>query len=186
MRSTCSSPVLTSAFSLWFSEGGRFKHCDGLVYIVNVKFISQMKMVKAFLILLLVTAGCVTHVETVQLPPPGASPPAPASPAPQRQTATDKRVVIIPPLDRAIHIVRIKSATGPEGYLKIQLNVQNLTDSPKRFTYHIDWLDHDGLELPMAASVSLPWMLLGRETSFLAATAPTPAARDFRVTFLAN
>ena len=95
-------------------------------------------------------------------------------------------MVIDPALAHAIQIVAIKSTTGPEGYLKIQLNVQNLTDSPKRFSYRIDWFDREGLELPLAASVSLPWMLLSRETSFLAATAPTPAAKDFRVTFFAN
>jgi uncharacterized protein YcfL len=142
---------------------------------------------KAFLILLLAAAtGCVTRVETVQLPQPGASRPEPASPAAQPQTVTDKRVVIDPALEQAIHIVGIKSTTGPEGYLKIQLNIQNLTDSPKQFSYRIDWFDRDGLDLPMAASAPLPWMLLSHETSFLAATAPTPAAKDFRVTFLAN
>ena len=133
---------------------------------------------KAFLILLLAAAGgCVTRVETVQVPHPE---------APQRQTVTDKRVVIAPPLDRAIHIVGIKSTTGAEGFLKIRLDVQNLTDSPQRFTYRIDWFDRDGLDLPMAALTSIPWTLLGHETSFLAATAPTPAARDFCITFLAN
>jgi uncharacterized protein YcfL len=141
---------------------------------------------KAFLILLLAAAGCVTRVETVQLPQPDASHPEPASPAAQRQTVADKRVVIDPALDHVIHIVGITSTTGPAGYLKIQLNVQNLTDAPKQFNYRIEWFDRDGLDLPLAASASLPWMLLSHETSFLAATAPTPAAKDFRVTFLAN
>jgi hypothetical protein len=36
----------------------------------------------------------------------------------------------------------------------------------------------------MADSSLLPWMLLGHEVSFLAATAPTPAAKDFRITFV--
>jgi uncharacterized protein YcfL len=140
-----------------------------------------MKIAMPFVILLLAAAGCVTRVETVKLPQPGAS-----QPAAQPQTVTDKRVVIDPALDKAIRIVGIKSTTGPEGYLKIQLNVQNLTGSPRRFSYRIDWFDRDGQELPMAASALLPWMLLSHETSFLAATAPTPAAKDFRVTFLAN
>ena len=161
-------------------EGGQFKHCDGLATHTKIK------TMKAFLILLLAAAGCVTRVETVQLPQPGASLPEPASPMAQPQTVTDKRVVIDSALDHAIHIVGIKSTTGPEGFLKIQLNVQNLTDSPKQFRYRIDWFDRDGLDLPMAALTSIPWMLLSHETSFLAATAPTPAAKDFRVTFFAN
>jgi len=40
--------------------------------------------------------------------------------------------------------------------------------------------------LPLAALSWLPWSLLSHETSMLAATAPTPAAKDFRVTFSAN
>jgi uncharacterized protein YcfL len=136
---------------------------------------------KAFLILLLAAAGCVTRVEPVQ-----PSHPATPQPAAQPRTVTDKRVVMDPALGHAIHIVGIKSATGPEGYLKIQLNVQNLTDSPRQFSYRIVWFDRDGQELPLAALAPLPWTLLSRETSLLAATAPTPAAKDFRITFLAN
>ena len=132
---------------------------------------------KAFLFLLLAAAaGCVTSVETVK----------PPAPPPPRQTIMDKRVVIDPVLDHVIHIVGIKSTTGPEGYLKIQLDIQNLTDAPRQFSYRFDWFDQDGLDLPMAASPPIPWMLLSHETSFLAATAPTPAAKDFRVTFLPN
>jgi len=133
-----------------------------------------------FLILLLAAAdGCVTRVETVE-------PAHPEAPQAQRQTVTDKRVVMDPALEQVIHIVGISSTPGSGGFLRIQLNVQNLTDSPKQFNYRIDWFDRDGLELPMAASAPLPWMLLSRETSFLAATAPTPAAKDFRVTFFPN
>jgi uncharacterized protein YcfL len=143
-------------------------------------------MMKAFLILLLAAAGCVTRVETVQSPQPGSSRPEPVQSALQRQTVTDKRVVIDPALDQAIRLVGIKSVVGSEGYLKIQLNVQNQTGSVKNFSYRIDWFDKDGMALPMAASADLTWMLLSHETSFLAATAPTPAARDFRVTFLAQ
>jgi uncharacterized protein YcfL len=139
-----------------------------------------MKKMTPFLILLLAAGGCVTHVTRVETAEPLAPPVA------QRQTVTDKRVVIDPGLDQTIHIVGIKSTTGPEGFLKIQLDVQNQTDSARHFSYRIDWYNKDGLELPMAASAPLTWMLLGRETSFLAATAPTPTARDFRVTFLPN
>jgi uncharacterized protein YcfL len=135
-----------------------------------------MKIMMPFLILLLAASGCVTRVETVE----------PAHPVAQSRTVTDKRVVIDPALERVIHIVGISSTPGSGGYLKIQLNVQNMTDSPRQFSYRIDWFDRDGLDLPLAASALMPWTLLSHETSFLAATAPTPAAKDFRVTFLAN
>ena len=98
----------------------------------------------------------------------------------------DKRVVIDPALENVIQIVGVKSTLGTEGFLKIQVDVQSLIDSSKQFSYRIDWFDRNGQELPMAASAPMPWMLLSRETSFLAATAPTPAARDFRITFSAR
>jgi len=138
---------------------------------------------KAFLILLLLASGgCVTRVETVEAPHFEAQPETKRKN--EAQTVTDKRVVIDPALDHVIHIVRITSTTGAGGYLKIQLNLQNLTESPKKFTYQIEWFDRDGLSLAMAEAAPLSWMLLRGETSFLAATSPTPAAKDFRVTFL--
>jgi uncharacterized protein YcfL len=135
---------------------------------------------RPFLILLLAVAGgCVTRVEPVE-PRHAESP----RPAPQRQTVVDKRVVIDPALVSAMRVVGLKSTMGTEGFLKIQLDVQNLTDSPKQFSYRIDWFDQNGQPLPLAASTLMPWMLLSRETSFLAAAAPTPAARNFRINFV--
>ncbi len=136
--------------------------------------------------ILLLAAGCATRVENAGLPGPTASQPAAHQPATPSQAASDKRVVMDPALEHAIHVVRIKSATGPAGYLRIQLNVENLTDSPRQFSYRIEWVDQYGQDLPLAALAWLPWTLLSHETSMLAATAPTPAAKDFRVTFSAN
>jgi uncharacterized protein YcfL len=138
-----------------------------------------MKITMPFLILLTATAGCVTKVETGY-----PQPETPVVLVAQPRAITDKRVVIDPALNQTIQLVGIKSTTGPEGFLKIQVNIQNLTGSPKHISYRIDWFDRDGMELPMAASESLPWMLLSHETSFLAATSPTPTAKDFRVTFV--
>jgi uncharacterized protein YcfL len=140
-----------------------------------------MKITTPFLILLLTTtAGCVTRVETLEPPHPAGQR---QTATPQRKTVVDKRVVIDPALTNIIRIVGIKSTMGAEGFLKIQVNVQSLVKSTKQFSYRIDWFDENGQELPMAASLPMPWTLLSQETSFLAATAPTPAARDFRVTF---
>jgi len=142
----------------------------------------NMKKLMSFLFLLLAAGGCVTRVERME-PAQPVAPAGLASPTSQHQTGTDKRVVIDPALDRVIRIVRIKSTMGSEGFLKIQLNVQNLTGALKRFSYRIDWLDGNGVVLPMAGGTSFPWMLLSHETSFLAITAPTPEAKDFRATF---
>ncbi len=144
---------------------------------------TQMKKATVCLVLLAALAGgCVTKVETMELPHPETPPGAITSS--QTQTVMDKRVVIDPALEGSIRVVRIKAESGSNGFLKIQLNLQNMTDSPKEFFYRMDWFEKDGTPLPMA-SATTPWMLLKGETSFLAATAPTPAARDFCVTFVA-
>ena len=138
------------------------------------------------IVLLVVSGGCVTRIERTEPPrpvnPAGSTPP----PVTQAQPGADKRVVIDSSLTKFIKIVRITSKMSPEGYLKIQLNVQNLTGAPKHFRYRIDWYDQDGQGLPLAGATAMDWMLLSHETSFLAATSPTPAAKDFRVIFAAN
>jgi uncharacterized protein YcfL len=127
-----------------------------------------------------VLAGCVTRTEV------SAPQPEPPQPVIQQYTPVkDKRIVIDPSLDSIIHVVKVTSTNGPEGYLKIQVNVQNQTDDVQKFNYKIDWLDADGADLPMAATAPLTWMLLAHETSFLGATAPTPSARNFRMTLVA-
>lgn len=136
--------------------------------------------------ILLLAVGCTTHVENAGAPASAVPQSAAHQPAPPSQAVSDKRVVMDPALEHAIHVVRIKSATGSGGYLRIQLNVENLTDSPKQFNYRIEWVDQYGQDLPLAALAWLPWTLLSHETSMLAATAPTPAAKDFRVTFSVN
>jgi uncharacterized protein YcfL len=136
-----------------------------------------MKSHAPLFLLLLAAAGCAQPVNNSQTLPPASPPPA------QQSAAPDKRIVINPSLQRFIQVVKTTSATGPEGYLKIQLDVLNRSDTPHQFRYSIDWLDGDGAELPLAANGFLDWMLLAHETSSIAATAPSPAAKDFRVTF---
>jgi uncharacterized protein YcfL len=72
----------------------------------------------------------------------------------------------------------------PGAYLKIQVTLQNTSDSPQQFSYHLDWFDKDGKRLPMGAGDFIPWMLLPREISSIAATAPSPLAADFGIAFV--
>ncbi len=133
-----------------------------------------MKIAVPYLILLLAMAGgCVTQ-----------SIPSNALSAVERQTVQDKRIVIEPALSSYIRIVGVKTAEVPGGFLRIQINVQSMMDTSQQFNYRITWFDENGVELPMADSALLNWMLLPHETSFLAATAPTPSAKNFRVYFL--
>lgn len=110
-------------------------------------------------------------------PPPVATPPAP-------QAEEDKRAVIAPSLAAALHMVRIQAAKGAEGFLKIQVDVENRSDAPQSFRYAIEWLNANGDVLPLAGNGFLDWMLRAHETSTIAVTAPTAAAKDFRIVFI--
>lgn len=149
------------------------------------------KLLLSLIVLLIAAAGCVTRVQNESFPP-GPQQPAQTPPSgnryPPAPTApvSDKRITIDPALEKVIRIVRINTSLSPEGYLKLQLNVHNLTDAPVHFGYRVDWVDQEGQILPMFGVGELKWDLLAGETSFLAMTAPTVDVKDFRVTFLAN
>jgi uncharacterized protein YcfL len=142
----------------------------------------------------LAATGCASSVntsnsfKTSQPSPPPAPPPLqqPARPAapPAPAPATDKRVVIDPSLAQALHAVKVQSSLGAEGYLKVQVDVENRSEAPLRFSYSMEWLDGNGAVLPLAGNGFLDWMLRAHETSSIGVTAPTPTAKDFRITFL--
>ena len=130
--------------------------------------------------------GCAT-------PTPKASPAAPAQPAAQpavqppsqrESVSPDTRYIIVPSLEHALHVVSVSLINRPGAFLKIQVNVQNLTEAPQRFRYRIDWFNQDGARLPLAGPEYISWMLLPREASSIAATAPAPAAADFEIAFV--
>jgi uncharacterized protein YcfL len=132
--------------------------------------------------------------DQITAPPPvqqPAAPPAVQQPAalPAEQPATpqpafDKRTVFDSALNQALHASKVQYTTGPEGYLKIQVDVENRSDAPRSFRYAIEWLNANGEVLQFANNGFLDWTLRAHETSTIAATAPTPAAKDFRVIFL--
>ncbi len=129
-------------------------------------------------------AGCASTLpasKPVQSPQPAAPAKAgPAQPVPSRDT----RVIIAPALDRTLRVLHVMSSTGGDGLLKIQVDVQNITDSPRWFSYRIEWFDENGALLPVGPDKSPPWMLLAGETSSIVATAPAVTAKDFGVAFL--
>jgi hypothetical protein len=129
-------------------------------------------------------AGCASNAPAPK-PAPSAQPVEPARPeARQPKPAKDTRVIVDEALDRTLLVLGVKSSTGPDGLLKIQVIVRNISDSPRSFTYRIEWFDVNGALLPMASGDLLPWMLLAGETSSFVATAPTVTAKDFGVAFL--
>ena len=97
---------------------------------------------------------------------------------------SDKRYLIAPQLHGLLRVVGVRFRRLANGYLTIQVNLQNLTDAPQRFNYRIEWFDKDGALLPLASQAYVPWMLMAREVSSVVATAPTPMAEDFGIAFV--
>ena len=132
-----------------------------------------MKTIAPTLLLLLACAGCVSNVNTLE----------PAQPTAQAAVVADKRVISNPDLESAVHVLAVHTSTQPQGFFRVDLQVQNATSSRQSFSYRFDWVDQNGLAIELPTEVALPMTLEGRETTTIGAIAPTPLARDFRVTF---
>lgn len=124
---------------------------------------------------LCLAAGCrSTRVNTVE----------PAQPVANKQMISDQRVLLDQSLNKAVSVVGVNAATGPEGFLKIQVEVENRTRSRKLFTYRIEWFDENGMLIELPTANARPRSLEGGERAMITATAPTPKAKDFRIKFL--
>jgi uncharacterized protein YcfL len=92
-----------------------------------------------------------------------------------------KRVITNSAIDRRFQILNVRTATGPGGFLKAQVEVQNRTSQPQSFIYVAEWLDEDGMTINLPTASAIPRTLEGKEVVFITATAPTERARDFRI-----
>jgi uncharacterized protein YcfL len=108
--------------------------------------------------------------------------PRPAEPARAAEPLLDKRVTVDPALRDVLRVIRVRDMPATQGYLKFQVDVQNLSSAAKTIIYEVDWLNEDGGSLGLATEAP-PCTLFRGETLPIAITAPTPAARDFRITF---
>ena len=84
--------------------------------------------------------------------------PAPIfTPAPTQ--ANDNRVIIDAPLRNALRVTKVLSSPGADGLLKIEVDIQNLTDSPLKFDYQVEWFNEDGERLDLTSHGPWSWML---------------------------
>ena len=124
---------------------------------------------------LLVATGCKsTSINTV----------APASQAGQTQMISDQRVLTDQTLNNIVRIVGVNTATGAEGFLKIQVQMENRTRKARSFTYSVEWFYENGMIIDLPTGVARPRTIEAREVLAVTATAPTPRAKDFRIKFL--
>jgi len=129
-----------------------------------------MKRITLLLWLLAGVTGCTT-VNTVER----------AQPAAQRNIVSDKRVITDGSLNRKVQIVALNENVGAGGFLKVQAEVINTTRSYQRFSYKFEWFDENGMLVSTPTSTFIPRQIEGQESLSIAATAPTPTVRDFRL-----
>ena len=108
----------------------------------------------------------------------------PADTVAQRQMISDKRLITDTRLHNRVQPVGINTATGPGGFLKIQIELQNTTGSAHSFTYRIEWFDENGMLINSPTATAIPRSIEGGETISVTAMAPTDRAKDFRFKIL--
>jgi uncharacterized protein YcfL len=126
-----------------------------------------MRLIFQVLVLVFL-AGCATHQQTL--------------PAPTPDTKPDKRIILDPALHGVLQVVAVHTQTGGDSVLQFQVDVKNLTSAPQALTYQVDWLDKDGVSLQVHYA-DMHWLLLPHENAPFTMTAPTPLAKDFRLSF---
>ena len=92
----------------------------------------------------------------------------------------DRRVTVSPDLGMDVWVTDVRLAKGPSSHFTLQANVVNNTDGVMRMEYRVDWLDATGSAIPSVVSTWQPMSAAAREVVPLQATAPSPAAVDFR------
>ena len=122
----------------------------------------------------LLLGGCGATMNTIE----------PAGTVAQRQMLSDRRLITDTGLHNHVQPIGINTVTGPGGFLKIQIELQNTTGSAQKFTYRIEWFDENGMIINTPTAAAIPRSIEGGETLAITATAPTDRAKDFRIKFL--
>lgn len=93
----------------------------------------------------------------------------------------DRRIVTdAGTLDMATPI-EIRTGTTPDGtILRIQLELMNRTDEIGRLVYLVEWFDDAGMKIEVPATWK-PLNIQPAKIESVAAVAPNPAAKDFRI-----
>jgi uncharacterized protein YcfL len=119
----------------------------------------------------LAVAGCHTSMNTVEN----------ANKAGQKNMVSDQRIITDNRLNKKVNIVGVNTALTPGGVLKVQVELFNNTRSSKRFDYHFEWFDLNGMQVNGIMSAEIADQIEGGESKFISGIAPTTACKDFRL-----
>jgi uncharacterized protein YcfL len=123
---------------------------------------------------LVLAVGCQTTVNRVE----------PGQPVAQKQALMHKVVVSDQSLHDKVRVQDMNFVVGTGGLMKVQLEVQNLTQGRHTFSYRVEWFDEKGMIITLPTQSAISRTLEGQETASITATAPNDQARDFRIKLL--
>ncbi|NBQ25376.1 MAG: DUF1425 domain-containing protein [Verrucomicrobia bacterium] len=92
-----------------------------------------------------------------------------------------ERVMTDPFLESRARILGVTETQTPEGFVKIQVELENMTSSTKHIEYAFEWFDAQGNLVPSASGGFRVRELLGREVIYISAISPRADIKDFRV-----
>ena len=69
----------------------------------------------------------------------------------------------------------------PEGFLRVQVTVENTNERNFSGNYRFVWYDGNGLVQTGASTRARPFVLRGRETTVLEAVSPVPGTADYKL-----
>ena len=99
----------------------------------------------------------------------------------ERQAVRDNRVATDGSLNRKARVVGLTSATAPNGIMRLQVEVMNLSRGAQTFFYNLEWFDLNGMQVTTAGAGWTERQVMGREITTILVTAPSPACKDFRL-----
>ena len=96
----------------------------------------------------------------------------------------DKRVESGLSLKNKAQMQQLITAHTPDGFLKVQAQLYNGTNSRARINYRFEWFDTSGMLIDTTLSTWKQISLPGRDTAMIQGMAPTKSAVDFRLKLL--
>ena len=101
------------------------------------------------------------------------------------QYIADKRIITDSSLKDCAKVVAINQAYV-DGLLKIQVRLANVSSEVCSVNYQFSWVDANGMQVGTSTSKWETVVLEGGEHKFISAVAPSVAAVDFTLKFLAD
>ena len=105
-------------------------------------------------------------------------------PGPSGSNVAVDRVVSNCWLNYKANVVGVREGTVSDNLKKITVDVYSDQATTQRFSYRFDWFDAGGIAVPSATATMTGVTIEPRQTITLSGVAPTPAATEWRLTFI--